>query len=66
MIVINVYPPDARKRDLDNLLKCLLDSLQTAKVYEDDSQIDYLLIKREKQKLAKLEINIESITNDNN
>lgn len=31
--------PDARRRDLDNLLKCLLDSLKHAGVYADDSLI---------------------------
>lgn len=36
---IEFYPPDRRRRDLDNLLKCVLDTLQHAGVYEDDSQI---------------------------
>lgn len=33
------YPPDRRKRDLDNLLKCLQDSLQAAGLFFDDCQI---------------------------
>ena len=33
-------PPDRRRRDLDNLYKCLFDALGHAGVYEDDSQID--------------------------
>lgn len=33
------YPPDYRRRDLDNLLKCVLDTLQHAGLYKDDSQI---------------------------
>lgn len=33
------YPPDNRRRDIDNLLKCLLDSLTAAGVYADDSLI---------------------------
>lgn len=38
-MTIDAYPPDRRRRDLDNILKCLLDSLQQARVYRDDSQI---------------------------
>ena len=45
-IVINVYPPDRRKRDLDNILKCCLDSLQHAGIFEDDNQIDLLTVIR--------------------
>ena len=36
--------PDRRRRDLDNLLKSLLDALDHAEVYEDDSQIQDLRI----------------------
>ena len=36
------YPPDRRRRDLDNLLKSLQDSLVHAGVMEDDSQIKEL------------------------
>lgn len=39
---LQVYPPDKRKRDIDNILKCLFDSLTKAKVWEDDSQIKKL------------------------
>lgn len=38
--------PDKRRRDLDNAMKPLLDALQHGGVYEDDSQIDRLLIER--------------------
>ena len=38
--------PDKRRRDLDNTLKSVLDSLQHAGVYLDDSQIDHLEIIR--------------------
>ncbi len=45
-VEIWAYPPDRRKRDLDNLGKVLLDSLQTAGVFLDDSQIDDLRFRR--------------------
>ena len=33
------YPPDRRRRDLDNLQKSLWDALQHGGAYQDDSQI---------------------------
>lgn len=45
-VTIEAYPPDALRRDLDNLLKAPLDALQKARVYLDDSQIDRLVITR--------------------
>ncbi len=36
--------PNRIRRDLDNLCKATLDALQKAGVYEDDSQIDRLVI----------------------
>lgn len=41
-----VYPPDRRRRDLDNVSKCLFDSLTKAGVWKDDEQIDLLMIRR--------------------
>ena len=45
-VTINVFPPDKRKHDLDNILKCCLDSLQESHVIHDDNQIDMLTIIR--------------------
>lgn len=45
-VVIDVHPPDRRRRDLDNLHKGLLDSLQHGGLFRDDSQIDDLHIRR--------------------
>ena len=42
------YPPDARRRDLDNLLKCTQDTLQHAGVFNDDSQIAVIHIIKQK------------------
>lgn len=43
---LHVYPPDLRRRDLDNIVKAVLDGLAHAGVYADDSQIDRLTIRR--------------------
>ena len=45
-LAMDAFPPDRRRRDLDNLLKCTQDSLAHAGVYEDDSQIDLLTVRR--------------------
>jgi len=45
-VLIEAYPPDKRSRDLDNILKSLLDSLTKAGVWADDSQIDDLQVVR--------------------
>ena len=45
-VLVEFYPPDRRRRDLDNLMKATLDAVQAAGWYEDDSQIDDLHIKR--------------------
>jgi len=43
---IELYPPDNRRRDIDNYAKSVLDSLTKSGVWEDDSQIDKLTIIR--------------------
>lgn len=45
-IVIHLYPPDRRRRDIDNSLKALLDALQHGGAYRDDSQIVKLEIEK--------------------
>ena len=46
-VQISLSPPDHRRRDLDNTLKAMLDALQHANVYADDSQIDRIDITRQ-------------------
>jgi Holliday junction resolvase RusA-like endonuclease len=41
-----VFPPDRRRRDLDNLQKAVLDALQHSGVYGDDSQVVRLLAEK--------------------
>ncbi len=45
-IFIRAFPPDKRRRDLDNILKPLLDSLTEYGAIGDDSMIDDLRIQR--------------------
>jgi len=65
IVRILAHPPDARRRDVDNLFKSVLDSLQHANVFLDDSQIDHLSIHR-CGKLAggKLDVFVEEIENE--
>ena len=46
MVVVRAYPPDKRKRDLDNIFKALLDAITHAGMIEDDGLIDVLKITR--------------------
>lgn len=55
---ILAYPPDRRKRDLDNVLKSLLDALQHGGVYQDDSQIDRIEITRGPVGQGEVEVTI--------
>ena len=60
---ILVFPPDKRKRDIDNILKPILDSLAKAGVYDDDSQVHCIRICRAEQvKNGKIEILIKNFT----
>lgn len=43
---IEVFMPDRRRRDLDNLLKSLLDALTHAGLWLDDSQVVDLRIRK--------------------
>jgi crossover junction endodeoxyribonuclease RusA len=44
---IALFPPDKRKRDVDNVLKSLLDACEHAGCYENDNQIDELHVIRQ-------------------
>ena len=42
-MLIDAYPPDRRRRDVDNLQKPLLDALEHAGVYHNDCQVKRLV-----------------------
>jgi len=64
-IHVDVYSPDNRKRDLDNLGKDVWDALQEAKVYDDDYQIVELTYRRkEPVKHGKVVISISPVLTD--
>jgi crossover junction endodeoxyribonuclease RusA len=44
IVQIEIFPPDNRRRDIDNVQKALLDALQHGGAYYDDSQIVSLSI----------------------
>lgn len=48
IVDIEAFMPDRRRRDLDNILKALLDALTHAGVWLDDSQIVDLRIRKAK------------------
>ena len=61
-VVIELYPPDRRRRDVDNSNKAPLDAMTCAGVYEDDSQIDHLeIIRCEVCKPGKCIVTIEEL-----
>ena len=45
-ILVALHAPDKRIRDIDNVLKPLLDALVQAGLFNDDSQIDMLTVIR--------------------
>ncbi len=44
VVVVNLYPPDRRRRDIDNPIKALLDAMTHAGIWRDDSQIKKLTV----------------------
>lgn len=59
---VELYPPDRRKRDIDNPLKPLFDSLVASGLIEDDSQIQELIVvRKEVIKGGSCRISIEKI-----
>ena len=62
-IEIDAYPPDRRKRDLDNIVKPLFDAMEVAEFMVDDNQIDYFHVRRMpvvKGGCVKLKVTVKS------
>ena len=65
MVTIEAFAPDKRRRDLDNMLKAVLDALEHAKIYENDSQIDDLrIVRMPSGKPGKVVISVEEIDDE--
>ena len=60
-VFVAAFPPDKRRRDIDNILKVLIDSLQYAEIYHDDCQIDSIYIKRMPDLLNQVVVKIEEM-----
>ncbi len=62
-VVIRAYPPDNRRRDIDNICKAVLDAIGDCGIYNDDSQIDDLRVIRETKRINGLvEVSLIEIT----
>lgn len=61
-VEIVAYPPDKRPRDIDNLLKAILDALEKAGVFINDNRIDDLCIRRgEVEQGGRIIVTIEEV-----
>jgi Holliday junction resolvase RusA-like endonuclease len=64
---VTLYPKDRRKQDIDNRIKALWDALASAGVFDNDEQIDVLIVERGEIKkgggcLVMLDIIEESVS----
>jgi len=66
-VEITAYMPDKRRRDLDNILKALLDALTGAGIWEeDDSQVDEMCVKHGEVRVGgQIEVSIDYVSNLN-
>lgn len=63
-VEIVLYPPDERRRDIDNYNKALFDALTHAGIREDDSQVRRMLVEwGPKVPGGRVEISITKCTN---
>lgn len=63
-VSLTIHPPDRRKRDEDNLFKALWDSITTAKIWQDDSQVKMKLLQTgelDRQRGGRIELYVREI-----
>jgi len=61
-VTCEVFPPDNRRRDLDNTWKTLADALTHANVWQDDSQIiDLHLVRGEVRQGGQVVVSISEV-----
>ena len=64
-VFVRAFMPDKRRRDIMNLEKILSDSLTSAGVWLDDSQIDdFRIVRGSVEKGGRVEVVITEILND--
>lgn len=61
-VVIRAYPPDERRRDLDNVLKAALDALSAAGVWDDDCRVaDLRIVRMAPVRDGRLDVAVEPV-----
>ena len=64
-VVLYLYPPDRRRRDLDNVVKAVLDALVLGGLLKDDSQVVELrVVKNSPQKPGQVLVEVWEVSDD--
>ena len=61
-LAMDAFPPERRRRDIDNIQKPVLDALEHAGIYEDDRQVDLLVTRRQAPVAGgRLEVRVDEL-----